>query len=213
MLPLLAFLVLANSNPSVPVKFVGEMGTTSPNVALPVSIDDYPQSALEQGEQGTVTFDVTIGTTGYVSKCTVVSSSGSAKLDETSCRIATERMRHMPSQDSGGRPAVLTIRKRIQWVLPNAQEIGALAATYFADADYPKEARRRGEEGTVVFQLAIGVEGRVKNCIILDSSGSTTLDETTCRLAAERMRFQPAQGHDGKPVVDAVKGRIRWALP
>ena len=86
-------------------------------------------------------------------------------------------------------------------------------ASYFSDADYPRSAIRKGEEGTVEFCLTVGRDGLVQDCAILSSSGFADLDETTCRIARERIRFTPAHDARGNPVEDRASGRVRWVLP
>jgi TonB family protein len=83
----------------------------------------------------------------------------------------------------------------------------------FTDDDYPKEAIRTGEQGTVAFQLEIGTDGLVAACTVTSSSGSAILDSTTCRLLQQRAKFTPAKSSLGKPVTDTYAGRITWRLP
>ena len=86
-------------------------------------------------------------------------------------------------------------------------------ATYVSDADYPAEAIRNNEQGTVAFVLDIGRNGKPTGCSIASSSGSPTLDATTCRIMMERPRFQPARDARGRPVPDQIRSRINWRLP
>lgn len=86
-------------------------------------------------------------------------------------------------------------------------------ASYVSDEDYPSNAVRNEEQGTTRFQLVVGPDGRVKDCSVTSSSGSSALDSTTCRLMRQRAKFQPATGTDGKPTSDTVAGGIRWVLP
>jgi TonB family protein len=78
--------------------------------------------------------------------------------------------------------------------------------------DYPTEALRNDEQGTVAFRLDVSVDGRVAGCTVTRSSGSTSLDKTTCRLMTERARFTPARNRRGKPVTDRVAARIVWRI-
>jgi TonB family protein len=78
--------------------------------------------------------------------------------------------------------------------------------------DYPAEALRRDEQGTVGFRLSVGADGRVTGCTVTSSSGSAILDSTTCRLMSERARFTPARDRKGRPVADGVKARIVWRI-
>ncbi|HEX9947610.1 MAG TPA: TonB family protein [Allosphingosinicella sp.] len=86
-------------------------------------------------------------------------------------------------------------------------------AAHFSDKDYPLDAVRNGEQGAVAFRLDVGPDGRPAGCSVTSSSGSSSLDSTTCRLLMERTRFQPARDSRGKAVADAVAGRIVWRLP
>ena len=86
-------------------------------------------------------------------------------------------------------------------------------ASLFTDQDYPAEAIAAREEGSVGFTLDIGSNGRVTACTVTLSSGSSVLDEATCRLISSRARFTPAVDSAGQTVADHVAGRIVWKLP
>lgn len=82
-----------------------------------------------------------------------------------------------------------------------------------SDDDYPKEAIRSEEEGTVTFRLEIGADGKPTDCAVTVSSGSAVLDATTCRIMTERPRFRPARDAKGRPTTDQVTSTVRWVLP
>ena len=86
-------------------------------------------------------------------------------------------------------------------------------ASYVADSDYPALAIAAHEEGTTRFRLNIGTDGAVTTCTVTASSGSTALDDTTCRIMVERARFTPARDARGRAVTDSVVSAIRWVLP
>lgn len=86
-------------------------------------------------------------------------------------------------------------------------------ASYVSNDDYPQDAIRNEEQGTTSFRLDVGSNGRVTNCSVTGSSGSPSLDRTTCRLLTSRARFTPARDNLGRPTSDSVSGRIRWVLP
>jgi TonB family protein len=90
--------------------------------------------------------------------------------------------------------------------------IGAGLASYVSNDDYPPEALARGEQGTTCFSLIVGVDGRVRNCMVTASSGSMSLDETTCRILRERARFRPAMLNTGQPTEDIVHSRMTWRI-
>ena len=86
-------------------------------------------------------------------------------------------------------------------------------ASYVSDSDYPASAARNEEQGTTRFRLAVGADGRVKDCTVTGSSGSSALDSATCRIMRSRARFTPARDSDGNPTGDTVSNAIRWVLP
>jgi TonB family protein len=177
---------------------------------------DYPAEAIRRGEQGVATFTLDVDEAGQVSACRITGSSGSAMLDETTCRIARERARFQPARDRRGRAVPDQVSSRMHWVLPEPdpdRRARANLASYVSDADYPVAAIRAGEEGTVGFVLDISPEGSVSDCRVASSSGSASLDEATCRIMRGRPRFAPARDSAGHPAADQLTARIRWVLP
>lgn len=79
--------------------------------------------------------------------------------------------------------------------------------------DYPSSSLRLGEQGTVRFELAIAADGRVSDCRILASSGSSELDMATCKRVTQRARFEPATDTTGARVSGSYTGSIRWVIP
>ena len=79
-------------------------------------------------------------------------------------------------------------------------------------SDYPDSARENDEQGRVSVVLTIGTNGRVSDCSIAASSGSRTLDSTTCRLLKARMKYQPAQDSSGNPTTGTARGSVTWQL-
>jgi len=84
---------------------------------------------------------------------------------------------------------------------------------YITDADYSSAALRAGEAGRVVFRLEIAEDGYPDACVLLKSSGSVTLDNTTCQILRWRMRFVPRLGADGKPIRQSFRSAINWTIP
>lgn len=86
-------------------------------------------------------------------------------------------------------------------------------ASYVSDEDYPSDAARREEQGTTRFRLGVGPDGRVTECTVTGSSGSSSLDSATCRLMKSRARFTPARDSQDRATSDSVTSAIRWVLP
>lgn len=78
--------------------------------------------------------------------------------------------------------------------------------------DYPAEALRKGEEGRVRFRLDIDARGRVTRCTIVASSGSASLDSTSCRIMTSRARFVAAKDAAGQPVAATILHSIDWRI-
>jgi len=78
------------------------------------SADDYPPSALDNNEQGTVTVNLTIGPSGRVTGCSP-SGSASSTLKNATCRLVTARARFSPAQDASGNPTTSTYSQSIVW--------------------------------------------------------------------------------------------------
>lgn len=103
--------------PAPPAPRVSQPKSVSGNLQGLIRNDDYPESAIQNEEQGSVTVVLNVGPNGRVSGCSVAASSGSRTLDSTTCRILSSRARFEPAQDSSGNPTSSTFRQTIKWVL------------------------------------------------------------------------------------------------
>lgn len=84
---------------------------------------------------------------------------------------------------------------------------------WFSTDDYPAAAIRAEDEGIVAVTLAIAADGRVAGCTVTQTSGSSALDQATCRLYRARGRFAPARDEVGNPIASRYSDRVRWQLP
>ena len=80
-------------------------------------------------------------------------------------------------------------------------------------SDYPAAALREEREGVARFRVTIGADGRVRNCEILASSGSSDLDRATCANVARRARFKPATDDTGATVSGSYTSAVKWEIP
>jgi protein TonB len=78
---------------------------------------DYPISALEHKEQGSVTVRLTVDVAGHVGACDITASSGSRALDIASCQILQSRAVFTPARDSSGNLTTDTVSQEIRWML------------------------------------------------------------------------------------------------
>ncbi|HEX8063808.1 MAG TPA: energy transducer TonB, partial [Allosphingosinicella sp.] len=84
---------------------------------------------------------------------------------------------------------------------------------FYTVEDYPSQARRKRESGRVVAGFEVAEDGFVEGCHIVQSSGSAVLDETSCRLLARRVRYDPARDRAGTPVRSTARHVFDWVLP
>lgn len=75
---------------------------------------------------------------------------------------------------------------------------------------YPKGARQRGEQGNVVLEIEVGVEGACTAVRVAESSGFAELDEAAVK-AARSARFTPAKSGE-KAVASTVRLTLSFRL-
>ena len=78
-------------------------------------------------------------------------------------------------------------------------------------SDYPRgvDAAALGAKMTV--QFTVQPDGRVSGCTAIESSGSTVLDDATCRAVERRYRYEPSRDPEGRPVPSMVVESHRWS--
>lgn len=104
-------LILAQITASAPIPLKGpEQGT--------ISSYDYPTQAYRHGWEGPVGVDLTVGTSGQVTHCSIIVSSGHDVLDQQTCALMIARARFKPALDQLGRPIEGHVQQRINWRLP-----------------------------------------------------------------------------------------------
>ena len=82
-----------------------------------------------------------------------------------------------------------------------------------AATSYPMESLARNEEGTIVFDLAIGVDGAVTNAEIVESTGYPLLDDLALRVIRNVRLPTPPMAPDGTPTTGRALADIVWTLP
>jgi TonB family protein len=83
----------------------------------------------------------------------------------------------------------------------------------FSAGDYPAEALRRGQEGSIRLLLLVDEKGSVAGCHILEPSSVPVLDAMGCQVLKRRGKFTPALDGAGKPTKSTVATpRIVWTM-
>ena len=93
-----------------------------------------------------------------------------------------------------------------------ASAASLLRGQFNNESDYPSAARRAEEQGTVRVSYVVGADGRVTGCTVVQSSGSSALDRTTCRIFQSRFRYRPARDATGNPVSQTIRSSVTWEL-
>lgn len=192
---------------------LGDIGTW-------VTIDDYPAEALQAGQEGTVSFRLTIDRSGSVAQCAITQGSGFPALDDRTCALLTERARFTPARNAAGAPAEGVYSSRVRWLLPLEPISQAPAlipignpGAWATDLDYPRKSAKESREGDVDFSLLLGVSGRPVRCTIVRSSGFPDLDEQACALMMKRARFRLAGSANGSLDGATWTSTVHWKRP
>ncbi len=93
---------------------------------------------------------------------------------------------------------------------PQADWLRAIAAWLAAHRTYPEQARREGEQGTVVLRLVIARDGTVREASLLESSGHADLDRASL-TDVSFAHLPPAPSPDA-PAELTLRVPIRYAL-
>lgn len=76
--------------------------------------------------------------------------------------------------------------------------------------DYPRASRNLRIGASVIIDLTVGTDGRVKACRVSQPSPDPAADQITCDLATKRFRFRPALDAQGTPIQAIYRWRQRW---
>lgn len=144
--------------------------------------DDYPAPSLEGLEEGITGFGLTIDATGKVRECRILSSSGYPLLDETTCRVMTERGRFAPARDTRGMAVEGRYASRLRWVLP-IQHL-------------PLPTRQ-----AMVFSFIVEADGKRSDCRVEYALRPDGIGAIRGAVPCGVGKFdQPFRDKDGKPV-------------
>ena len=152
--------------------------------------------------------------------CAAVISSGDRKFDERACafvmdkaapsygRGGIERMLGYPMLVSGERKPekiIAPVETLIQWISLSNEKTAA-----FLDAFLPGFEAAGGNRDRLELQFAVGADGRVSQCRINYSSGSTEADIYACDAAERLLVFEPATDAFGRPRDNVA---VWWRVP
>ena len=162
----------------------------------------FPQSALRNGSEGSVTLRIKINKDGTVENAKVLKSSGDKDLDITTQRAVLKwrlnPKRIKPKDLIAGRDEVVEFRQEApivarypdRWGFVQSKH-GILGGNDFSKLwmfapfpSYPHEARALHQEGIVRIELTIDQNGKPKNIHLYKTSGFKMLDNAALRAVA-----------------------------
>ncbi|MBV9930495.1 MAG: energy transducer TonB [Alphaproteobacteria bacterium] len=85
-------------------------------------------------------------------------------------------------------------------------------ARWISSSDYPAQALRELDTGRSRVFLLIDEQGKVRDCLLEETSGNASLDAMTCIALRERGKFHPALDASGKPVRSVYGQAISWRI-
>lgn len=166
-------------------------GAFNPRASKPMSYPgawvmtgDYPAESLRENEQGTTAFTVTVDVHGRVKDCRVTASSGSPRLDETTCRLVTQRARFSPATDAQDKPIEGSYANRFRWVLPQVTP---------------------PEPGMLVMTYVVQASGDVTDCKITLEGGAAASLGRSATFCSNTRKMKPYLDAEKKPVARKVK--------
>lgn len=153
-----------------------------------VTTADYPAQSMRRSEQGSTGFSLEVNSLGEVTSCTIVSTSGSAALDQATCYLVSQRARFRPARGIDSRPIAGTYNNRIRWVLPKLP----------------------GPTSSLsVISYLVDEQGVVSDCKVEQASGMAALavgeSVPGCRPGHQ---FQPYRDPSGQPVRKRIRARV-----
>lgn len=132
-----AALAQDDDEPIPTTKPIGNPGSWIPQ-------DGYPPAARASGEQGRVSFTLSIDDTGRVTDCKVTKSSESPLLDETTCNFMTANGRFEVARNKKNKPTPSKWSSSMMWKLETAPPPPAAASPAAATAAPSSPAARPG---------------------------------------------------------------------
>jgi TonB family protein len=104
------------------------------------TVKDYPAEAQKGGVEGSVIFEVDVDSIGKPIACRIAKSSGSAVLDQATCRIVLERAHFKPAI-SNGKAVLGVFSQTTTWRLQGGVPMNGYFATivdFSKDAQHPQ---------------------------------------------------------------------------
>jgi TonB family protein len=182
----------------------------------------YPIEALHKGEQGTVMLDVTIDAQGHVAGVAVdpEATTAPAVLQDAAVDAAKD-WRYAPGQKDG-KTVGGVVRIPVNFSLTEDEPAARASPSSSPSVDigykdrspprYPAEAIRKGQQGTVILDVAVDATGAVTGVRVDQGGTDAPMGLQTAAIAAARQwKFNPGR-KGGKPVDGMIQVPVNFSL-
>lgn len=160
-----------------------------------LAVQDYPDLAIRDGRGGAVGFSVAVGPDGSITSCRVTASSGSADLDEATCKVIRKKATFHPALDVRGAPIPGTYSSRVQW------KFG------YEPANFETVLVKRLEPTEHVLTYFVEIDGTIRNCVEFENGRPVEISQSwsPCKFLGTT---KPYVDESGKPVRKFVTQRF-----
>lgn len=181
----------------------------------------YPAAAIQQGQQGTVLLDITVGAAGQVTRVRVDPHGTTAPAILQDSAIAAARGWKFTPGHKDGKVVGGVVRIPVNFSLER-MDARAVPASGVPSVDisyknrnpprYPVAAIKQGEQGSVILDVTVTPTGQVAG-VQVDQHGTNASAalQLAAVQAAEQWKFNPGQ-KDGKPVGGVIQIPVNFSL-
>ena len=172
---------------------------------------DYPMKAFEKKAEGVTRFELLIAPDGKIADCKILSSSGNAELDKTTCYLTRKRAEFHPAIGPNGAAVWGVFRSQALWALPEHR----LLATPAPDLEVSVNKLPQGAKQPPAVKLAYAVDqqGNTSSCTMMPSSlqQPKVMVDVGCRELMGSEKGKPVIGPSGQPVPAVKTGAVLFS--
>ena len=193
----------------IPLLLLAAAAGQHPSEAQPAfTAGDYPEEALQHGEQGTAFVRLLIDTNGKVDTCSVLESTGYPDLDRHTCWLIQTRAKFVPAKDENGRPVFGLFRVPVTWALGHAPQV-----TVNPGFDITINHEPAGVQLPLKMRISYFVTptGTITKCHQSETNGPPVLVDVACKVAAATP-YGIVRDHAGAPVTAMDDVTIRFSV-
>ena len=162
---------------------------------------DYPAAAIRNGDEGKVSFKLTISPEGAVTRCEITGGTAPESLKQLTCQLVRERARFNPAHNSKGEPAEGTFAASVAWKIP---ERSVFPDEPLAVPPMPLgigENALPPEPGRMGIVMTVNPDGTVMDCKWETFEGSVVehMPENFVNTICEKFSFAPFRDGSSDP--------------